>query len=256
MKGATHAAILCGGGGERLRPSRDRFKRLMTPIGPKRLPVLAYIVKLMTYYGITDVALLTGYRSEDIKSFFGDGERFGAALAYSEGPEDLGSLNAVANGLRNGAIGDCDELLVYQGDAVADLDIAALLGAHRRTGADATLVLSRGYALPVGTAEVEGWKVKSFKEKPLLDMSVATGCMVVGPAGMAMVSRLAGHKRTDLMTDFVPELLRTGGNVSAYQTKREWHDIGTLNGLERLDKELSARPPSFMTNNGPHAQTD
>ncbi len=255
MKRTTRAAILCGGRGERLRPLSDYFQKVMIPIGPKKLPVLVYIVKLMTYYGIKDVALLTGYRSEDIRNFFGDGGQFGAAFAYSEDPRDLkGSLNAVANGLQNGAIGKCEELLIYYGDVIADLDISALLGTHRKTRADATLVLSRGYALPVGTAEVEDGKVKSFREKPLLDMSVATGCMVIGPTGMAMVSKLAGPRKTDLMTDFVPELLRRGGNVSAYYTKKEWHDIGTLTGFEKLDRELSERPLSFMINNDPPAQ--
>ncbi len=239
MGGTTRAAILCRGRGERLRPPGDRSKSPTMPIGARRFPVLVYIIKLMTYYGITDVALLTGHRSEDIRSFLGGGERFGAALAYSEEPEDLGSLNAVANGLRNGAIGKCDELLVYHGDLAVGLDVAALLETHRGTGADATLVLSRGYALPVGTAEVEGGRVKSFKEKPLLDMSVATGCMVVGPTGMATVSTLAGPKRPDLLNDFVPELLRRGGRVSAYYTKREWHEIGTLSGFERLDRSLA-----------------
>ncbi|MDA4120199.1 MAG: sugar phosphate nucleotidyltransferase, partial [Thaumarchaeota archaeon] len=97
MKVKTQAAILCGGRGERLKPLTDYFQKAMIPIGPKKLPLLAYILALMKHHRITKIALLTGYRSEDIKHYFGDGSQHGVELTYSEDPRDLkGSLNAVA----------------------------------------------------------------------------------------------------------------------------------------------------------------
>lgn len=248
MPPVTRAAILCGGRGERLRPLSDYFQKVMIPIGPKKLPALAYIIKLMTYHGIDKVALLTGYRSEDIKHYFGSGAQFGVDVTYSEDEKDLkGSLNAVANALKNGAIPKCDELLIYYGDIVADLDLTALMSTHRKSKADATLVLSKGYSLPVGIAEVKAGMVESFKEKPLLDMSVATGCVLVGPRSMSLISRVAGPKKTDLMTHFVPELLGSGGKVAAFYTDKEWHDIGTIAGFEKLNAELGRRPLKYMS---------
>ena len=73
MRPTTRAAILCGGRGERLKPLTDYFQKVMIPIGPKKLPLLAYIIALVRHHGIDRVTLLTGYRSEDIRRYFGDG---------------------------------------------------------------------------------------------------------------------------------------------------------------------------------------
>jgi mannose-1-phosphate guanylyltransferase len=247
VKSRTQAAILCGGRGERLKPLTDYFQKVMIPIGPKKLPLLAYIIKLVSHHGIDRIALLTGYRSADIRHYFGDGSQHGVRLTYSEDPKDVkGSLNAVANALRNGAVSDCDELLVYYGDVLSDLDITALLATHRRQRADATLVLAKGYVLPVGAAEVKGETVTSFKEKPELDLNVTTGCMVAGPKAMALMESFAGHRHTDLMTHFLPELLREKGKVAAFYTKKEWYDVGTVSSFEKLNEELVRHPLSFL----------
>jgi mannose-1-phosphate guanylyltransferase len=243
----TQAAILCGGRGERLKPLSDYFQKVMIPVGPKKLPLLAYILRLVTHHGIRRVVLLTGYRSEDIRHYFGDGSHERVQLIYSEDEKGVkGSLNAVANALRNGSISDCDELLIYYGDVLTDLDITALLETHRAKDADATLVLAKGYTLPVGTAEVGDGMVRAFREKPSLDISVTLGCMVVGPKGMSLMKSIAGPKNTDLMTHFVPELLRAGGEVAAYYSDKEWFDVGTVSSFEKLNKELARYPLSYL----------
>jgi mannose-1-phosphate guanylyltransferase len=243
----TQAAILCGGRGERLKPLTDYFQKVMIPMGPKKLPLLAYIVALVKHYGITDIALLTGYRSEDIKNYFGGGSQHGVRISYSEDQKELkGSLNATANALRNGAVSDCDELLIYYGDVFTDLDIGELLATHRSAGADATLVLAKGYTLPVGTAEVKDGMVTAFREKPELPISVTTGCMVVGVKAMTLVKDIAGPKNTDLMTNFVPALLRDGGKVAPYYTSRNWYDVGTVSSFEKLNAELGKHPLSKL----------
>lgn len=246
MKPTTQAAILCGGRGERLKPLTDYFQKVMIPIGPKKLPLLAYIIALIRHHGITNIALLTGYRSEDIRRYFGDGSAHNVKLSYSEDPKGVrGSLNAVANALRNGAIG-CDELLVYYGDILTELDITELLLSHRRSKADATLVLDDGYTLPVGVAEVRKGMVTTFREKPRLEINVTTGMMMAGARGMALMRSLASKTKTDLMTDFVPELLRRNGRVGAFYNHKEWFDVGTVSSFEKLNEELGRHPLSYM----------
>jgi mannose-1-phosphate guanylyltransferase len=247
VKVKTQAAILCGGRGERLKPLTDYFQKTMIPIGPKKLPLLAYTIALMKHHGITKIALLTGYRSEDIKHYFGEGSQHGVDLTYSEDPRDLkGSLNAVANALGNGAISDCDELLIYYGDVLTDLEVTGLLALHRKERADATLVLDRQYSLPVGVAEVKHGIVTSFREKPSLDLSVSTGMMVAGPKATTLMRRTADAKNTDLMAHFVPELLAKKGKVAAFYTEKEWFDVGTVSSFEKLDREIGKHPLGYL----------
>jgi mannose-1-phosphate guanylyltransferase len=247
VKRSTRAAILCGGRGERLKPLTDYFQKVMIPIGPKKLPLLAYIIALMKRHGITDVALLTGYRSEDIIRYFGDGGGSKVRITYSEDKPGLaGSLNAVANALQGGAVGKCDELLIYYGDILTDLDITGLLATHRKAGADVTLVLDKGYTLPVGVAEVKEDMITAFQEKPRVDFSVTTGPMVAGPKAMKLIVKIAGHRRTDLMTDFIPEVLKQGGKVAPFYSSKEWFDVGTVSSFEKLNDELGRHPLSYL----------
>jgi len=247
MRPRTQAAILCGGRGERLKPLTDYYQKTMIPIGPKKLPLLAYTMALVKHHGIVRVALLTGYRSEEVKRYFGDGSLEKMVITYSEDREDLaGSLNAVANALNNGAVSDCDELLIYYGDMLTELDITKLLEVHRRARADATLVLDNGYTLQVGVATVTDGQVTSFQEKPRMDLNVTTGMMVVGPKAMGLIQQVAGPKKTDLMTDFVPALLNGGGKVAPFYIDKEWFDVGSVRSFEKLNEELVKHPPSYL----------
>ena len=248
MNPATEAAVLCGGRGERLRPLTDYFQKVMIPIGPKKLPLLAYVIGLLKHHGVAKIALLTGYRSGDIERYFGDGTTFGVEIRYSADARDKrGSLNAVANALRKGAISKCDELLVYYGDILTDLNITTLLARHRNKKAEATLVLSKGYTLPVGTAKVgRGGLVTCVHEKPSLNLSVMTGCMVLGPVAMALARRLANRVEADLMTHLLPALLDRGLKVAAYYSDAAWYDAGTVSSFEKLDLEIDKHPLSFL----------
>ncbi len=247
MEPFTTAAILCGGRGERLKPLTDYYQKAMIPVGPKKLPLLAYIVALMKHHGISRVALLTGYRSKEVKHYFSDGSSRGMELRYSEDREETkGSLRAVAKALANGAIPRCDELLIYYGDVLTDLDITRLLSVHRKSNADLTLVLAKGYVLPVGVAKVRGKKVVGFAEKPNLGLSVTTGMMVLGPKAMGLVRRVADRGRTDLMADFVPALLTRGGRVIPFYLDKKWYDVGSMSGFEKLNEELAGHPLDEM----------
>jgi NDP-sugar pyrophosphorylase family protein len=245
---APEAAVLCGGRGERLKPLTDYFQKVMIPIGPKKLPLLVFVIGLLKHHGVNRITLLTGYRSEDVRRYFGAGTEYGVSLVYSEDAKgQRGSLNALANAMRRGAISKCDELLVYYGDVLADLDITSLLAMHRQKRADATLVLSKGYTLPVGIAKLgRGGLVASVREKPSLNLSVTTGCMVLGPRAVSLVGRLASRENTDLMAHLLPALLRGGMKVAGYYTSEKWYDVGTVSSFEKLDLELEKHPPSFL----------
>lgn len=231
--------MLCGGRGERLRPLTDFFQKTMVPVGPSRRPLLEYVVRLLSYYGLSDITLLTGYRTSEIRDYFQDGSNYGVRLRYSEdGDGPRGSLNAVANALASGAIAESGTLLIYYGDVLSDLNVSELLKFHQGREADATLVLSSGYPLPVGVANVSGDRILRVNEKPTLDLNVMTGCMTLGPRATKLLRKVAGAEKTDLMTHFVPELLDRGQRVLAYYLKGRWYDVGNLTSFERLNVDL------------------
>ncbi len=237
------AAILCGGKGERLRPLTDYFQKTMIPIGPKRRPLLEYIVRLLVHNGVKEITLLTGHRAEEIEHYFEGGQKFRAKITYSRDPVGLGgTANAVANAVAKGRVAPCDVLVIYYGDIVSDLDVAELIRTHVSHGSDVTLVLDDSYSLPVGVAEVKDGRVVTFKEKPRFDISVTTGNMAIGKSSMGILRELSGRREeSDLMTDFVPAVIKNGGKVGAYYMKGFWQDIGTIASYEKLNSRLMSK---------------
>jgi mannose-1-phosphate guanylyltransferase len=120
----TKAAVLCGGEGTRLKPHTNNRQKTMIPIGKKERPLLEYIVRLLAYNGVAEITLLTGYRSEQVESYFGDGTKFGVRLSYSKDAEGVkGSAQALINAVDGGKLGAFDDLVVYYGDVLSALNI-------------------------------------------------------------------------------------------------------------------------------------
>jgi mannose-1-phosphate guanylyltransferase len=241
-------AVLCGGEGRRLRPLTNYFQKTMIPIGPRRKPLLEYVIRLLVYHNIDDITLLTGYRSEEIENYFGNGSRFGAKINYSQDPnDDSGSVVALLSAIESKKFGEFDDLLVYYGDVLSDLKIDELLSRHKSERAAVTLVVSDRYSMPVGVAKVENGIIKSFREKPVLNINVTTGCMVIAKNALhslEKVSEKRGHK--DLMSHFIPSVLKDGSKVAAYYMKGFWYDVGTTEAYERLDNSLIERHLKFL----------
>jgi mannose-1-phosphate guanylyltransferase len=244
----TSAAVLCGGEGKRLSPLTNYFQKTMVPIGSKKKPLLEYVVRLLVYHNISNITMLTGYRAEEIENYFDDGSRFGAKINYSKDPiHAAGSAGALANAISKRKIASGGDIIVYYGDIVSNMDIAELLAVHRARKASVTLVLSRGYILPVGVAEVNDGRVESLREKPRYDISVSTGNMVINKDAIPILKRLASKgNQVDLMKDFVPTMLKEHRKVAAYYIKDFWYDVGTVDKYLGLDDRTVEKHLGFL----------
>jgi mannose-1-phosphate guanylyltransferase len=256
MRTKTSAAVLCGGRGERLRPLTDYYQKTMIPLGPKKRPLLEYIIRLLSHHGVRDITLLTGYKSSEIERYFGDGSQLGIDIRYSiDRREQTGSLNAIADALKAGKIPRFDQLLIYYGDIFSEINISSMLQTHTKVGADATLVVERGYVLPVGVANVKGRWLIGFEEKPRVEINVATGCLVVGRKAVDLMSRIASAERSDIMVSFVPEAIRRGLRIAPYFTKEFWLDLGTITSYQQLNAAIDEGRLTFLKNGSPKQET-
>ena len=150
------AVLLVGGEGTRLRPLTEWLPKPMLPIANR--PFLEHQIGQLRGHGIDRVVLSCGYLAESIREHFGD------ELEYAVEPEPLGTGGAIRFSAEN-----IDEtFVVCNGDVLTDLDLGALIAAHRDRGARATIALHRvadpsAYGL-VRTGE-DG-DVTAFVEKP------------------------------------------------------------------------------------------
>src|SRR6516162_5673913 len=130
------AVILAGGLGTRLRPYTTILPKPLMPVGDR--PILDIVVRQLAQAQFDRVTIATGYLSELIEAFFGDGSRHGIPIDYYREAVPLGTVGALS--LIDGLT---ESFLVMNGDVLTDLDYGALLDRHRTGGQAATIAAHR-----------------------------------------------------------------------------------------------------------------
>jgi len=241
--------ILCGGPGTRLRPITYYFQKTMIPIGLKQRPMLEYVVRLLRFHGITDLAFLVNYKAEQIVNYFDDGSRFDVKISYVRDVAKLkGTAGSVLNAYKQGVVNQQDTLLVYYGDILTTMDIGDLVRYHFDKGASATVALALGFTVRVGLADVDKrGKIRGFVEKPQLEKPVSIGIIALKGDTLSIVERLSkGKRRLDLMGDLIPHLIRAGKPVYGYLSKAFWYDVGSMEAYEKLNHRLIEKSLSYL----------
>jgi len=111
------AIILAGGFGTRLQKVVKDVPKPMALINQK--PFLNYLLKWLSFYGVSKVIFAVGYKYEIIKDFYGD-DYNGVELSYSIENEPLGTGGAIRNALKNL---EGDLFLVLNGDSFFDINL-------------------------------------------------------------------------------------------------------------------------------------
>lgn len=241
-------AVLCGGAGARLRPLTYYFQKTMIPIGSKQKPLLEYVIRLMKHHGVADVVLLVNYKAEQIMNYFDDGSRFGVRLQYvHDDPNYKGNGGALLNAYRMGVFSGFDDVLVYYGDILTNLDLSDMIRLHREREAAATLALSTNYTVSVGVADVAGTRIISLKEKPPLGKPVVIGVFAVKTELLKILEELVKPQHElDIMQHFIPQLIARGYHVEGYLTDAFWYDVGSTERYEKLDPQAVDQALSFL----------
>jgi len=241
--------ILCGGPGTRMRPITYYFQKALIPIGLRQKPLLEYVVRLLKYNGVADLAFLVDYKAEQIVNYFDDGSRFDVRISYVHDlPKFKGTAGSVFNAFKHNAARIEDTLLVYYGDIVTTLNVKKLLEYHWNRKAVATVALASGFSVRVGLADLDNeGKILGFVEKPKLEKPVSIGIMVLEGETLENIESLFPKKRpVDLMGDVVPLLIKKGKPVYGYLSDSFWYDVGSTEAYEKLDHAFVEKSLSFL----------
>jgi len=131
------AIMLAGGKGTRLRPLTIHTPKPIVPIFER--PFLHYQLDLLKQVPeIDEVILSLNYQPRRIEEIFGDGSDAGLNIRYVVEPEPLGTAGAV----RYAGESLHESVVVFNGDVLTNVDLAAVLKLHRDRKAKATIVLT------------------------------------------------------------------------------------------------------------------
>ena len=138
----------------------------------------------------TETVVTVQFLASLVRNYFGDGEDVGMSLQYATEETPLGTAGSVKNAedaLRDGPF------LVISGDALTDIDLSAMVAAHKENGALVTVGLTRvPNPLEFGIIIVgEDGRIQRFLEKPtwgqVFSDTVNTGIYVMEPEVLAEV---------------------------------------------------------------------
>jgi mannose-1-phosphate guanylyltransferase len=219
------AIVLVGGEGTRLRPlTSDVPKPAVTLVDR---PFLAYAIEWLAAHGVGEVVLACGFLPEVLREALGDEEaRAGVAITYFAEPEPLGTAGAIR--FAAAALGDRleERFLALNGDVLADLDLSALVRAHRDRGARATIGLH-----PVADSSAYGL-VRCDEAGGVLEFLEKTGEAVPGEinAGAYVLERsvldiVPAGRAVSIEREVFPRLV--GEGLCGLLLDGYWMDIGT-----------------------------
>ena len=237
------AVVLVGGFGTRLRPLTDHVPKPMLPIMHR--PMIVRLVDGLAAGGVTDVVLALGFKPEPFLAAFPDGRHGDVRVHYAVEPEPLDTAGAIAFAARQAGV--VETFVVANGDIITDLDVAALIAAHRVSGSRGTIHLT-----PVddpsafGVVEIDGdGRVRRFVEKPAPGETdsnlINAGTYVLEPSVLDLIE--PGGK-VSIERDTFPRLVAQGA-LSAVATDDYWIDTGrpALYLRANLDLLRGARGP-------------
>ncbi|MDI6757001.1 MAG: sugar phosphate nucleotidyltransferase [Endomicrobiia bacterium] len=211
------AIILAGGKGSRLRPYTTVIPKPLMPVG--NVPVLEIIIRSLKKCGFGDIVISTGYLAGLIRAYFGDGGKWGVKIRYVNETKPLNTAGAL------NLVGKTDaNFLVMNGDILADLDFGAFLMRHEKSGAAASVcVTKRKAVIEYGIVEPdENWLLASYSEKPSRNFFVSTGIYALKRGAVSHIARGEALGMPDLLL----RLKKKGLRVACVPHKGFWLDIG------------------------------
>jgi NDP-sugar pyrophosphorylase family protein len=269
--------VLAAGLGTRLRPLTGDRPKALVEVGGRTMLELA--LERLKRFGVREAIVNTHHYAEMIDEYLRANDNFGMRIEISR--EDMlldtgGGLKKAAwffleehdkaggaeggsaqvsvargGGLQSGALGGPDEpLLAHNVDVLSTIDLAAMVRAHRESGALATLavqerVTSR-YLLfdrdgllvgrRKGTDGEPEWAGPDYSEVDVTALAFC-GIHVISPRIFAEMQQDGAFS----IVDAYIELARKGERVMAFRADgSDWRDLGRPESVARAAEEMAA----------------
>ena len=247
------AVVMAGGEGTRLRPMTATLPKPLLPVVNR--PIMEHVLRLLRRHGIDETVVTVQFLAALVRNYFGDGDELGMALQYASEDVPLGTAGSVKNA--ESELID-DTFVVISGDALTDVDLTALVQAHKDRGALVTVALKRvvdPVEFGIVITDEEG-RIDRFLEKPtwgqVFSDTVNTGIYVMEPE---VFKHVEAGVAVDWSADVFPKLLADGAPLLGYITDAYWEDVGTHESYVRaqadvLDSRVEVEIDGFQVSPG------
>ena len=228
--------ILAAGFGTRLFPlTIDRTKPAIPFLGK---PLVGYVAEYLAKFGFKDVVVNLHHQPESVREALGDGDKYGVKIHYTvETPKILGTAGALDNARY---LLEDDTFLIANGKIITDIDIAAAIETHKKSGALATMILKPNTKREKFTEVLtENGLIKGFGDftKPLTEDEIKdtsneiptplmfTGIHILEPRIFDYIPR---GVYSDIVPTFYNPAIAKGERIAAHTTDANWFELSTI----------------------------
>jgi dTDP-glucose pyrophosphorylase len=220
--------LMAGGLGSRLSPLTDECPKPMLKVGNK--PLLETILESFIEYGFHRFYISVSYRADVVKSYFGDGSRWGVDICYLHEDQRLGTAGALSLLPEK----PTKSILVMNGDLLTKVNFNQLLDFHFGHHAQATMcVREYGFQVPYGVVRIDAHRITKIDEKPIQQFFINAGIYVLEPEALDLI---ASNTYLDMPTLF-EKLIEQKKETAVFPIREYWLDVGQLADYKRANGE-------------------
>lgn len=221
------AVILAGGLGSRLKPFTEIIPKPLLPIGESS--VLEIIIKNLKKNGFSEIFISTYYMADYVKTFLGDGKKYGVLITYSLDGKPLGTCGPILK-LKEYLK---EPFLLVNGDILTTFDFRKVYKFAQKTNALLTVVTKEIIApFEFGNVRVKGDYLTGIVEKPTFKMEILAGIYVLKPQIFPIIPPKTYYGIDSLILD----MLKAKKKVARYKMHDYWLDIGRMSDFEAARK--------------------
>lgn len=224
-------ALLAGGMATRLRPITEKIPKLLVEVAGE--PFFSHQLRLLKKNGLTRLVLCVGYLGEMIVEQYGDGSKWGVQIDYAfDGEKLLGTGGALIRALPK--LGDA--FYVLYGDSYLPINYLEV-GRHFLASGQLGLMTVFENQEHYDTSNVwfESGRIKRYDKKN----KVPQMQHIDYGFGLFRAAAFEGFPR-DAVVDLasVQTALCQRGQLTGYEIKQRFYEVGSPAGLAELDRLL------------------
>jgi NDP-sugar pyrophosphorylase family protein len=222
-----------------MRPQTETVPKILLPVAGRTFA--DWQVEWLVEEGVKRITYSIGHLGDSVRDHIGRGEQWGITVDYvEEGANLLGTAGAIRLAADRGVLDD-DFFLLY-GDAYLPLNLAPVESAYRRSGQPVLMTVyhnnNQGEASNVifHNGMVELYDKNCSKPAP--DMTYID-------YGLSILRRdvIIEHVPSGQPADLAPLVkeLSLARRVAGYEATRKYFEVGSVAGLQELERHLSRR---------------
>lgn len=231
----TKVVILAGGKGTRFNPFSFVIPKPLMPINQN--PIILYLVKSFKKFNFKNFLISTGYQSELIKTYLGNGKKFGVKIKYYDENIPLGTAGPLYKMKKD--IKTNEYFFLINGDVYTEINFQHMLNFAKKGKYDVLVgYIKKEFKNNFGVLNIKNNNIESIIEKPISKYNVSSGIYVIKSSKkLNIIPKNKFFTVPELISKFLSKKLKVG----AYEINNYWMGIENMENLVKVENRIKKK---------------